>query len=90
VPCVERESPAAAPGFSFDSCKVSLSTIRPSVPDIRPAAIESLWQNGKLALPDMPSVRQFPKWRAFVRDAADRKLTNQQIAGVPHRYRINH
>jgi hypothetical protein len=70
--------------FLLISVKESLSTIRPSVPDIRPAAIEPLWQNGKLALPDMPPVRQFPKWRAFVRDAADRKLANKQIAGVLH------
>jgi hypothetical protein len=29
------------------------------------------------------TVRQFPKWRAFVRNAAEQKLTTEQIAEVP-------
>jgi hypothetical protein len=37
----------------------------------------------RLALQYERSVRQFPKWRAFVRNAAERKLTSEQIAEVP-------
>ncbi len=37
----------------------------------------------KLMLQYDRTVRQFPKWRAFVRNAADQRLTNEQIEEVP-------
>jgi hypothetical protein len=37
----------------------------------------------RLAFQYERSVRQFPKWRAFVRNAAERKLTTEQIAAAP-------